>query len=117
MSASQDGEDALAAKPQGPEWPYDPKDRVVLGAKGLTVGVLVAYVTFSLLLSIPSVTVSGTWSWIFAIFLFAAIPALVIGLIIGAMLEVCLRRLRNQWLHVAAFFAAGAAEENSVDAE
>lgn len=102
MSTSQEGEDALAAMPQGPEWPYDAKDRVVLGWRGLIVGILVSHLVFGLLV---------TWAiptWGIVIVIYSALPAWGVGAVAGTVLDLGLRRLRNQWLHVAAFFATGA---------
>ncbi|MFI2564338.1 hypothetical protein [Paenarthrobacter sp. NPDC018779] len=81
---------------------YDPRDRVILTGKSLAVGVPVAYVVFSSLLT----TQAPGWALIF--FIYAAIPAAFIGTAVGAVLGWALRRVRNQWIHVAVFFAAGA---------
>ena len=105
---SPDGGDEHSPVPHIVFWHYDAADKVVLGGKALFLGAFVSCIVFCTLLSIPTAISSGTVAWVGAIFLFAAIPALVVGVVVGAMLDVCLRRLQNQWLHVAAFFAAGA---------
>lgn len=81
---------------------YRPLHRVVLNGKSLALGVLVAYLVFSSLLAVQA----PDWALIF--FVYAAIPVAFIGTAVGALLGLAMRRVRNQWLHVAAFFATGA---------
>ncbi|MFK0008330.1 hypothetical protein ACIQTZ_14870 [Paenarthrobacter sp. NPDC090520] len=95
-----DDDEIALAEPRPTQ--YDSRERVILTGKGLAVGVLVAYVVFSLLLT----TQAPGWALIF--FIYAAIPSAFIGSGVGAVLGWALRRVGNQWFHVAAFFAAGA---------
>ena len=48
---SIDEEYALAPRSPSTGWRYGPKDRVVLGGKGLTLGIAVAHLTFCMMLS------------------------------------------------------------------
>lgn len=94
-------------------WPYDAKDRVVLGWKGLLVGILVADVAFFLFWAIPSLSstpshASYTLSITLAAMIIGFIPIGAVGVAVAWPLGLALRPVRNQWLHVAAFFAAGA---------
>lgn len=100
MSSPADDEYGLATPL--PRFP-NPRDRVTLGGKGLGVGVLVAYVVFSTLLSLQAPEYAAVF------FVFAVIPAAVIGVVVGGLLGLALKRVRNQWLHVAAFFVVGIA--------
>lgn len=86
--------------PHPPQLP-NPRVRVTLGGKGQGMGVLVAYVAFSTLLSLQA----PEYALIF--FIYAAIPAALIGSVVGWLLGLVLRQVRNQWLHVAAFFVVG----------
>lgn len=77
---------------------YWPKDRVVLGGKGLAAGIAVSHLVFSALLSIQGP------EWAFAFFLYSLLPVWAIGAAMGSLLGLALRRVPNQWLHVTAFF-------------
>ncbi|WP_311214113.1 MULTISPECIES: hypothetical protein [unclassified Arthrobacter] len=92
---------ALAARSPSTGWLYGPKDRVVLGGKGLAVGIAVSHLTFSILLSIQG----PEWAVIF--FMYSLLPTWAIGAGVGSLLGLALRRMRQQWVHVAAFFATG----------
>lgn len=94
-------------------WPYDYRDRVVLGWKGLLVGVLVAHATFCALF-VPTMFGASIQSGLLVVIycavyiLFGAIPIWAVGIPVGAVLGKALRTVRNQWVHAAAFVAAGA---------
>ncbi|WP_157731591.1 hypothetical protein [Arthrobacter sp. YN] len=89
---------ALATRSPSGGWRYGPKDRVVLGGKGLAVGIAVAHLTFCALWGIQA----PGWAIIF--FVYSLLPVWVIGAAVGSLLGFALRRVRNQWLHIAAFF-------------
>ncbi|MET3904758.1 hypothetical protein ABIE35_003341 [Paenarthrobacter sp. 4246] len=88
---------ALATRSPSEGWRYGPKDRVVLGGKGLAVGIAVAHLTFCALWGIQA----PGWAIIF--FVYSLLPVWVIGAAVGSLLGFALRRVRNQWLHIAAF--------------
>lgn len=94
------GEDeyALATRSRSRGWRYGPKDRVVLGGKGLAVGIAVAHLTFCVLVSIQAP------EWWIIFFIYSLLPAWAVGAAVGSLLGFALRRVRNQWLHIAAFF-------------
>ncbi|WP_309076121.1 hypothetical protein [Paenarthrobacter sp.] len=98
---SIDEECALATRSPSTGWRYGPKDRVVLGGKGLTLGISVAHLTFCALLSSQSPELAVVF------FIYSLLPVWAVGAAVGSLLGLALRRVRNQWLHVAAFFAAG----------
>ncbi|WP_159704937.1 hypothetical protein [Arthrobacter sp. 18067] len=83
-------------------WPYDPSDRVMLGWKGLVVGILVSHLVFGVFLALSDPL------WGTALFIFSAPPTWGVAAAVGSLLGLALRRVRNQWIHIAAFFAAGA---------
>lgn len=90
---------ALATRGPSRGWRYGPKDRVVLDTKGLAVGIAVAHLTFCILLSIQG----PEWAVIF--FIYSLLPVWAVGAAAGSLLGLALRRVRNQWVHVVAFFA------------
>ncbi|MBT2584816.1 hypothetical protein [Arthrobacter sp. ISL-95] len=92
---------ALATRGPSVEWRYGPKDRVVLSGKGLALGIAVAHVTFCVLWGFQS----PGWAMVF--FFYSLLPVWTIGVAVGSLIGLALRRVRNQWLHVAAFFAGG----------
>jgi len=98
---SIDEEYALATRSPSTGWRYGPKDRVVLGGKGLTLGIAVAHLTFSVLLS------SQSPEWAVVFFIYSLLPVWAVGAAVGSLLGLALRRIRNQWVHVATFFAVG----------
>ncbi|MFF2841994.1 hypothetical protein [Paenarthrobacter sp. NPDC057981] len=73
----------------------------MIGGGGRAVGVAVAHLTFCLLLAAQS---PGVWAIIF--FIYSLLPVWVVGAAAGSLLGLILRRIPNQWMHVAAFFAA-----------
>jgi len=80
---------------------YGPRDRLVLGAKALFLGVAAAHLTFCVfwgLLAPPCAVM---------FFIYSLLPVWAVGYAAGALLGLALRRIRNQWLHVAGFFGAG----------
>ncbi|MET4540266.1 hypothetical protein ABIE37_002047 [Arthrobacter bambusae] len=91
----------LATRSPSAGWRYGPKDRVVLGGKGLAMGITVAHLTFCVLWGVQA----PGWAIIF--FVYSLLPVWAIGGAVGSLLGLALRRARNQWLHVAAFFAGG----------
>ncbi|UKA52140.1 hypothetical protein LFT48_03540 [Arthrobacter sp. FW305-123] len=99
---TDEDESALATKRPSGGWRYGPKDRVMLGGKGLAGGIAVAHLTFCIFWGIQA----PGWAIIF--FGYSLLPIWAIGAAVGSLLGLALRRVRNQWLHVAAFFAAGA---------
>ncbi|GAA3273942.1 hypothetical protein [Paenarthrobacter aurescens] len=110
---TDEDESALATKRPSGGWRYGPKDRVVLSGKGLVVGIVVADAVFFLFWAIPSWSLnpnhaSYTLAMTATAMVIGLIPIGVVGTAVGWPLGVALRSVRNQWLHVAAFFAAGA---------
>lgn len=97
------GEDeyALATRSRSRGWRYGPKDRVVLGGKGVAVGIAVAHLTFCVLVSIQAP------EWWIIFFIYSLLPAWAVGAAVGSLLGLALRRIRSQWVHVAAFFSVG----------
>ncbi len=94
-------------------WPYDPSDRVMLGWKGLVVGILVADIVFFLSGTLPSVVSRPNYAGYTLTMMAMAMvvglaPIGAVGIVVAWPLEKALRRVRNQWIHIAAFFAAGA---------
>ncbi|MDI2033332.1 hypothetical protein [Paenarthrobacter nitroguajacolicus] len=81
-------------------WRYGSKDRVVIGGKGLAVGITVAHLAFCLLLTVQS---HGAGTIVF--FIYSFLPVWAVGAAVGSLLGLALRRIPNQWIHVAAFFA------------
>ncbi|KUM34476.1 hypothetical protein [Arthrobacter sp. EpRS71] len=98
---TDEDEYALATKRPTEGWRYGPKDRVVLGWKGLVVGIAVAHLTFCIFWGIQA----PGWAIIF--FGYSLLPVWAIGATVGSLVGLALRRVRSQWIHVAAFFAAG----------
>ncbi|PRB40540.1 hypothetical protein CQ020_16225 [Arthrobacter sp. MYb23] len=96
-------EDEYSSATRSPSagWRYGPKDRVVLGGKGLAMGIAVAHLTFCALWGIQAP------GWAIIVFLYSLLPVWAIGAAVGSLLGLALRRVRNQWLHVAAFIAGG----------
>ncbi|GGJ31627.1 hypothetical protein [Paenarthrobacter histidinolovorans] len=94
-----ESEYGLGAPGSGNSWRYGSKDRVVIGGRSLAVGVAVAHPTFCLLLAVQS---PGGWALLF--FIYSLLPVWVVGLAAGSLLGLVLRRIPNQWIHVAAFF-------------
>ncbi|MBO1269810.1 hypothetical protein [Arthrobacter cavernae] len=85
--------------------PEESKYRVVLSTLSLLLGAVVAHVVFAIALW-ATTGMAGQW---FLIFLaYSALPVWIVGITAGMALGVALRRIRNQWIHVAAFFLAGA---------
>jgi hypothetical protein len=110
----RDEEDyALATKRPSQGWPYGPKDKVVLGWKGLVVGIVVADVVFFLCWAVPSLSsnlrdAGYSLSMMGVAMVFGVVPIAFVGVAVGWPLGWTLRRIRSQWLHIAVFFAAGA---------
>ncbi|VXC22099.1 conserved membrane hypothetical protein [Arthrobacter sp. 9V] len=98
---TDEAEYGLASPRTSAEWRYGSKDRVVLGAKGLAVGIAVAHLTFCVLWGVQAP------AWAIIVFFYSLLPVWVVGAAAGSLLGLALRRVRNQWLHVAAFFAGG----------
>ncbi len=71
------------------------------GRQGTDSGIAVAHLTFCVLLS------SQSPEWAVVFFIYSLLPVWAVGAAVGSILGLALRRVRNQWLHVAAFFAAG----------
>ncbi|MGR0161662.1 hypothetical protein [Paenarthrobacter nitroguajacolicus] len=90
---------SLARRSESGGWRYGSKDRAVLGGKGLALGIAVAHLTFCVLWGIQA----PGWAIIF--FVYSLLPVWAVGAAVGSLLGWALRRVRNQWLHVAAFFA------------
>lgn len=80
------------------------KYRVVLSIRAFLLGAVVAHIVFAITLTI---TAGMGGYWIFVL-LFSALPVWFVALVAGLGLGILLRRIRNQWIHVAVFFAAGA---------
>ena len=94
-------------------WPYDYRDRVVLGWKGLLVGVGVADVVFFLVPGVIKASLNPQYaayqlSFLPILMVFGALPIGLVGLPTAMLLGKLLRGIRNQWIHVAAFIVAGA---------
>jgi hypothetical protein len=100
-SWADESEYGLVAPGSRNSWRYGSKDRVVIGGGGLAVGVAVAHLTFCLLLAVQS---PGGWALVF--FIYSLIPVWAIGVSAGSLLGLVLRRITNQWIHVAIFFLA-----------
>lgn len=83
-------------------WTYGPKDRVVLGWKGLVVGILISHLVFGVLLALSNP------AWGVVLFVFSAPPSWGVAGAVGSLPGLALRRIRNQWIHVGAFFATAA---------
>ncbi|MGO4589586.1 hypothetical protein [Paenarthrobacter sp. 2TAF44] len=83
-------------------WIYGPKDRVVLGWKALIIGILMSHLVFGVLLALSNP------AWGVVLFAFSAPPTWGAAAAVGSLLGLALRRIRNQWIHVAAFFATPA---------
>ncbi|MFW0771837.1 hypothetical protein ACLRGI_01550 [Paenarthrobacter nitroguajacolicus] len=98
---TDEDEYGLAGPHTSAEWRYGCKDRVVLGGKGLPMGIAVAHLTFCVFWGIQA----PGWAIIF--FGYSLLPVWIIGAAVGSLLGLALRRVRNQWAHVAAFFAGG----------
>ena len=98
---TDEDEYSLATRSPSAGWRYGPKDRVVLGGKGLAMGIAVAHLTFCALWGIQAP------GWAIIVFLYSLLPVWAIGAAVGSLLGLALRRVRNQWLHVAAFIAGG----------
>ncbi|MFF2841995.1 hypothetical protein [Paenarthrobacter sp. NPDC057981] len=105
----------------GTPWPYGPKDRVVLGRKGLVVGVLLSDIVFFLVPGVIGALRSPQYadyqlSWLPILMAFGAIPICVVAVPTAMLLGKVLRSVRSQWVHVAAFTLAGALVGNLVGA-
>lgn len=77
-----------------------------MGPRTFVAELFVSYAAFSLLYGLfakPEAFFTGVAFGLF----FGAVPVLVFGLVLGFPLSILLRGVRNQWLHVIAFFAAG----------
>ncbi|WP_458107497.1 hypothetical protein M1D51_18170 [Arthrobacter sp. R3-55] len=98
---TDEAEYGLASPHPFAESRYGSKDRVVLGGKGLAMGIAVAHLTFCAFWGIQA----PGWAIIF--FGYSLLPVWMVGAAVGSLLGLALRRLRNQWLHVAVFFAGG----------
>jgi hypothetical protein len=81
----------------------NPKHKVGFGPGAFSVGVLVAHLTFSLLFGI-----AGGGNLIPLVLLYGIIPAIATALVLGLPTGLLMRDVPNQWLHVLAFFGAGA---------
>ncbi|UVJ40177.1 hypothetical protein [Arthrobacter sp. CJ23] len=93
-------------KPAGKkEWRYGPKDRVVLSARALLLGAAVAHVVFVIALS---ATTGMAGQWFLILLVYSALPVWIVAIAAAMALGAALRRVRNQWIHVAAFFLAAA---------
>lgn len=94
-------------------WPYGPNHRVVLGWKSLVVGILISDIAFFLLPGIMSASRSPQHSayqlsLLPIVIVVGAFPVSVVGVPAAMLVGKALRGVRNQWVHVAAFSAAGA---------
>jgi hypothetical protein len=98
---TDEAEYGLASPHTSAEWRYGSKDRVVLGGKGLAMGIAVAHLTFCILWGVQAP------AWAIIVFFYSLLPVWLVGAVVGSLLGLALRRVRNQWLHVAAFFAGG----------
>ncbi len=98
---TDEDEYSLATRSPSAGWRYGPKDRVVLGGKGLAMGIAVAHLTFCAVWGIQAP------GWAVIVFFYSLLPVWAIGAAVGSLLGLALRRVRNQWLHVAAFIAGG----------
>lgn len=98
---TDEDEYSLAVRRPSSDWRYGAKDRVVLGGKGLAVGIAVAHLTFCIFWAFHSL------GWALILFIYSLLPAWVVGAVVGSLVGLALRRVRNQWLHVAAFFTVG----------
>ncbi|MEV7661390.1 hypothetical protein [Paenarthrobacter sp. NPDC089316] len=96
-----ESEYGLKTPKTGHGWPYGSKDRVVIGGGGLAVGVALAHLTFCLFLVVQS---PGGRAIVF--FIYSILPVWAVGVAVGSLLGLALRRIPHQWIHVAAFFAA-----------
>lgn len=95
----------LGRRSEPSEWRYGPKDRVVLGTRALLLGAVVAHLAFIIALW-TTTGMAGQWFLIFLVY--SALPVWIVSIGAGMALGVMLRRIRNQWIHVAAFFLGGA---------
>ncbi|MDP9936050.1 hypothetical protein J2T11_002409 [Paenarthrobacter nicotinovorans] len=98
-SWTDEAEYGLIAAGTRHSWRYGSKARVVIGGGGLAIGVAVAHLTFCLLLTLQ---LPG---WAVLFFIYSLLPVWAVGAGVGSLLGLALRRVRNQWVHVAAFFA------------
>ncbi|UXM92360.1 hypothetical protein [Paenarthrobacter sp. JL.01a] len=71
----------------------------MIDGKGLALGIAVAHLTFWFLLTLQSP------GWAVLFFIYSLLPVWAVGAGVGSLLGLALRRVRNQWVHVAAFFA------------
>lgn len=101
--------------------PYGPNDRVVLGLRGLVVGVLLSDVVFFLVQAFIGVVRSPRHaeyqlSFLPILVVFGALPVCLVAFPTAILLGRVLRNIRSQWVHVAAFILAGALVGNLVGA-
>ena len=94
-------------------WRYGRRDRVVLGWKGLMVGIVIADVVFIIYWTVPAVIsdpnhASYQFTMMGFSMLLGPIPIGAVGTAVGWPLGWALRHVSNQWIHVFVFFAAGA---------
>lgn len=85
--------------------PLNPKHRVTCGPGALCLGAAVSYVVFSIVLGV--VLGIGPSGLAIAL-LYSLIPAALTAYAVGLPTGLLMRRVRRQWLHVLAFFVAGA---------
>lgn len=81
----------------------NPKHKVGFGAGAFAVGVLITHLTFSLLFGI-----AGGGSLIPLVLIYGALPAIATALVVGLPAALLMRSVPHQWLHILAFFGAGA---------
>lgn len=101
--------------------PHGPNDRVILGRKGLVVGVLLSDVVFFLVPAFIEIIRSPPYaeyqlSFLPILVAFGAVPVCLVAFPTAILLGRVLRSIRSQWVHVAAFTLAGALVGNIVGA-
>lgn len=101
--------------------PHGPNDRVILGRKGLVVGVLLSDVVFFLVPALIEIIRSPPYaeyqlSFLPILVAFGAVPVCLVAFPTAILLGRVLRSIRSQWVHVAAFTLAGALVGNIVGA-
>lgn len=82
--------------------------RVILSVGSLVIIALVSLLCCALVLAVLVGPYFGFWVVLTMSLIWGAVPSLVLAFCVGAPLSILLRSVRNQWLHVAAFFGLGA---------